>query len=236
MRPPADRSKLPHAAGSPLAEQAAARIVPALTAMFQPRTAIDVGCGTGAFTAALLGAGVDTFGADGPELRPYLLFNPDHFIAADLAGTFELPSRFDLVLSLEVAEHLPARTADTFVRTLIGLGDLVVFSAASPHQSGPGHVNLQWPGYWAGIFQAYGYACADALRPVLWNDGEVAWYYRQNMLVFGTPDRLFEFDLTPTDPLALVHPDHLAAVVRPSGRRAALVLMDVAQRRLRRLF
>ena len=32
-----------------------------------------------------------------------------------------------------------------------GLGPLVLFSAAAPHQGGAHHVNEQWPAYWAGL-------------------------------------------------------------------------------------
>ena len=49
--------------------------------------------------------------------------------------------KFDLVVSLEVAEHLPSECAETFVDSLTGLGPIVLFSAAIPHQGGTNHAN-----------------------------------------------------------------------------------------------
>src|SRR5262249_45595473 len=84
-----------------------------------------------------------------------------------------------------------------------------MFSAAAPGQGGPGHVNEQWPDYWAGLFAAHGRETLDWMRPLLWTDGSVAWWYRQNMLIFADPDavqRLAAPEPRAT-PLALVHPD-----------------------------
>lgn len=59
----------------------------------------------------------------------------------DVGAPIELHRRFDLVLCLEVAEHLPASAADTLVRSLTGLGNVIAFSAAIPFQGGANHVN-----------------------------------------------------------------------------------------------
>jgi hypothetical protein len=59
----------------------------------------------------------------------------------DLERPFQLKRKFDLVVSLEVAEHRPAHCAEDFVSTLTGLGSVVLFSAAAPHQGGEHHVD-----------------------------------------------------------------------------------------------
>lgn len=61
---------------------------------------------------------------------------------------------------------------------------VVVFSCAVPGQAGSGHINCQWPWYWRDLFAKRGYACVDAIRPlILWNE-RIAWYYQQNILCF----------------------------------------------------
>ena len=64
--------------------------------------------------------------------------------------------RFDLVNCLEVAEHLDASRADSFVDDLCALGDVVVFSAAIPGQGGTHHVNEQFQSYWQERFRRNG--------------------------------------------------------------------------------
>jgi hypothetical protein len=78
------------------------------------------------------------------------------FTPCDLAtvvpGALGSSGRYDLMLSLEVAEHLPANAGPSFVATLCALGDVVLFSAAIPHQGGVNHINETWPGYWNALF------------------------------------------------------------------------------------
>src|SRR5579862_3100091 len=62
---------------------------------------------------------------------------------------FNLGRSFDLAMSFEVAEHLPPDAAKGFVDSLTRLAPLVLFSAAIPFQGGVGHINEQWPEYWA---------------------------------------------------------------------------------------
>ena len=64
--------------------------------------------------------------------------------------------KFDLVLSLEVAEHLPSECAEAFVESLVNLGPVILFSAAIPYQGGENHVNEQWPEYWVGVLSGEG--------------------------------------------------------------------------------
>jgi hypothetical protein len=97
---------------------------------------------------------------------------------------FSLSERFDLAISLEVAEHLPRRSASGFVRSLCQLAPIVLFSAAVPGQGGEHHVNEQWPEYWRQAFANHHFVMFDPFRPLLWHDERVAFYYRQNLFLF----------------------------------------------------
>ena len=92
--------------------------------------------------------------------------------------------RFDLAITLEVAEHLPPERAAGFVEELCTLAPIVLFSAAIPDQGGTHHLNEQWPEYWVAEFSRLNYRPIDAIRPRIWTDPEIYWWYRQNCLLF----------------------------------------------------
>lgn len=180
------------------------------------RSAIDVGCGVGTWLAVLQEKGVEEIqGVDGNWVNQELLAIPrKRFLAADFNQCFTMPHRYDLAISLEVAEHLRARNAALFVETLAGLSDVILFSAAIPHQGGRNHLNEQWPDYWARLFAARNYAVLDVIRGRIWNDAKISYWYRQNSLIFVRRDRLADLRAVPgilgssgTMPLAVVHPE-----------------------------
>lgn len=190
-----------------------------LTDELRPQSVLDVGCGIGTWLRAFLDAEVETVvGVDGPYVDPSQLLIPaDRFVPWDLTRPLALPDRlpqtFDLAISMEVGEHLPEAASRTLVWTLTARAPIVLFSAAIPHQGGTDHINEQWPTYWARRFADEGYLTVDRLRPTLWGDDRVAYYYVQNGLLFVKEDRIDEypalapFVTEPDDPeLNRVHP------------------------------
>jgi len=153
---------------SSFAERAARVVVPRLTAVLPVRSVVDFGCGQGAWLSVWRSMGASIVGVDGPYVDPsQLLIDAAAFHPADLAKPIDLGRRFDLVQSLEVAEHLPATKAEQFIETLTAHGALVLFSAAIPGQGGENHINEQPLGYWRAIFRTRGYVPIDFLRPQL---------------------------------------------------------------------
>ena len=193
----------------------ARRIVPRLVELFRPRNVVDIGCGPGAWLSVFRVQGIlDVLGIDGSRVDPTLLQIPVEQIRVhDLGTPVRLDRKFDLAISLEVAEHLPASCAEVFVDNLVALAPLIVFSAAIPFQGGTNHLNEQWPAYWTKRFETRGYRAVDCLRREFWNDAQVEWWYSQNMLVFCRKDQLEKHPFlqqecahAQCDPLALVHP------------------------------
>ena len=124
-------------------------------------------------------------GIDGPYVdRRRLSVAPSEFVAADLSQPIDLGRHFDLVQSLEVAEHLRPDSAETFIDTLVAHGSLVLFSAAVPGQGGEHHVNERPLDYWRAIFREKGYVAVDYLRPAICSDAAIAWWYRFNALLY----------------------------------------------------
>jgi SAM-dependent methyltransferase len=200
----------------------AQRIVPLVLALIPAHSVLDVGCGTGHFLRAFREAGVaDITGIDGEHVpRDQLVIEGRNFVPRDLSQDFDLYRRFDLVVSLEVAEHLPPAGAQSFVAALARHGSVVVFSAAIPFQGGTAHLNEQWPSYWAALFARHGYAVFDPLRPAIWRETQVAWWYRQNVLVFAdaharrTHPALAALTPAEGERLDQVHPENYAAKAR----------------------
>ena len=197
---------------------------------------IDVGCGLATWLRVFREHGInDVVGVDGPwiELKS-LEISEQNFITADLREPFQLDRTFDLVISLEVAEHLPRESAETLVDSLARLGPIVLFSAAIPHQGGTLHVNEQWPEWWADLFRRKGYEPIDCIRHKIWQNDRVAWPYAQNTFLYvrgdvprGSAKLRRELNGIQRLPLPLVHPakylqilkwlDRLQTVVRTIG-------------------
>jgi SAM-dependent methyltransferase len=207
------------------AAPSAQRILPLLLALAPVRSVVDVGCGDGGWLGSFRASGVeDVLGVDGPWVGEDQLKIPaDRFRRMDLERPIDVGRRFDLAMSLEVAEHLPATSAPGFARSLADLAPLVLFSAAVPGQGGAHHVNEQWPAYWEALFAARGFVAIDCFRPAIWSDPAISWWYRQNLLLFAHPDalalypRLREAKERAGRPLPLVHPELFAEMVHRSA-------------------
>jgi SAM-dependent methyltransferase len=208
-------------------------IVPLVMERLAPKSVVDLGCGIGTWLAVFARHGIaDYLGVDGDWVPRELLEIPAaRFVPAQLDKPFVLDRRFDLAVSLEVAEHLAESAAKVFVETTVRLASCVLFSAAIPHQGGLHHVNEQWQDYWAGLFAAHGYATIDAIRPRVWSDPDVAFWYKQNTLLFATSEVVAahaelsrDREATVEALLPLVHPGLLtrvAAAPQEHGRRTA---------------
>jgi SAM-dependent methyltransferase len=187
---------------------------------------VDVGCGLGTWLAAFLERGVDdVIGIESDHIpADRLAIPPERLVIADLAHPPDLERRFDLAMSLEVAEHLDASSAAAFVALLCRLAPIVLFSAAIPGQGGVHHVNEQWPAWWAERFAAHDYRPCDWLRPAVWDDERVAYYYAQNTVLYVSPelaDRLPAARLGDgAPPPPLVHPTLFALISNRQMKRA----------------
>lgn len=170
-------------------------------------SAVDFGCGLGAWLRALAELGVaDLVGVDqSREHRPPGSIEwAGKYHPADLAHPLDLRRLFDLAICVEVAEHLAPEAAAVLVETITRHADLVLFSAAIPGQGGDHHVNEQWPEYWAERFNARGFAACDSLRFSIWQDPEILWWYRQNTVIYFR--RSGPWKLAEIPPLPVAHP------------------------------
>jgi SAM-dependent methyltransferase len=165
----------------------AGRIIAALLTVQPIDSVLDVGCARGAWLREWARAGIKDFhGMDGLYAgESHLMIDQDHFTRADLASGFDLRRQFDLVQSLEVAEHLPGHASAAFIEALVRHSrGLVLFSAAPPGQGGENHVNEQSYDFWRDHFRAHGYHAVDWIRPQFVGDQEIAYWYRYNIMLY----------------------------------------------------
>jgi SAM-dependent methyltransferase len=227
------------------ARSSARAIVPIVVELVEPRSVVDVGCGTGVWLSVLRESGIaDVVGVDGSYVDPAQLLIPtERFVAHDLTKPLRLDRTFDLALSLEVGEHLPPASAPTLVETLVGLAPVVLFSAAIPGQGGTHHVNERWPDYWASLFAEHGFSPVDAIRRRIWTNADVQPWYAQNTLLFLSQDVLTQHSRLKDEAdhdgriLTLVHP-RIFAMYRPksslqTARELVRQLPSAARRSIR---
>jgi SAM-dependent methyltransferase len=151
----------------------------------KPASLLDVGCGSGTWLKAAQDLGIsDVFGIDGIDTsgREFLV-SQTHFKEVNLEQCWNLGRRFEVVLCLEVAEHLEPEVSNALIRCLVTHGDRIYFGAACPGQEGQHHVNCQWPAYWQALFNEAGFRCEDSVRWALWEDKRIEPWYRQNMFL-----------------------------------------------------
>lgn len=186
-----------HHYGSEFNLSSARELVPQILDLIPASSVIDVGCGLGTWARVFRDHGLAVKGLDGEHVpRERLYISESEFAVVDLRSpprSVFKDFRYDLCISLEVAEHLPPECADDFVAFLCSCSDVIVFSAAIPGQTGENHLNEQPLGYWAEKFHNAGFEVFDPFRGANWNNAKIELWYRQNMLLAVANDRASEY-------------------------------------------
>ncbi|HUC38088.1 MAG TPA: hypothetical protein VMR97_13320 [Acidimicrobiales bacterium] len=161
----------------------------------------------------------------------------------DFTRSIDLQETYDLALCFEIAEHLPASRAESFVADLSRLAPIVAFSAAIPGQGGTGHLNEQWPEYWERLFSRVGYLFVDALRRPMWRNPGGPAYLAQNLFLAVDERRISAYPFLEKTArandgraLGLVHPDVFKRFqitsIHAAARNLAFAIIERAQQRL----
>jgi hypothetical protein len=127
----------------------------------KPKTMIDYGSGDGWWSHSFKQAGSETCFAvelDGiaKEHTPPDVYFKQHDLREPMD---DLLHPFELVICLEVAEHIPKHQAHNALLSTLARStkDVLLFSAAQPGQEGTGHVNLQPQSYWIEALEKWAY-------------------------------------------------------------------------------
>lgn len=197
---------------------------------------LDVGGGAGAWAATFRSHGVATVCVqDHPSAATHLRVGREEFQEVDFRIGFPKPIRTDLVVCLEVAEHLPIGQETALVEYLIDCGDTILFAGGVPGQGGVGHINLRPHDFWLDLFKNKGLQVYDSIRPLIINDLRIPYWYRQNIFLvsgsraFSIPDAIFI-----GDDMDVMHKSILRELEHPSVRQSLKLLFSAIQRALRR--
>jgi SAM-dependent methyltransferase len=174
------------------AVESAGTISNTITSYFKPKSLIDVGCGTGALLSAFREQGLFVTGLEYSEAgleycRRRGLTVTKFDIERDDLGSVLKGQKYDVCISLEVAEHLPKSVAKRYVALLSGLSPTVVISAAHPGQGGVDHVNEQPKSYWIEKFAKCGHIYDETATRNLthaWSSNAIEPFYYENLMVF----------------------------------------------------
>ncbi len=121
-----------------------------------PRRVLDAGCAIGMLVEALRARGVDARGID---LSSFAIQSmPADVRAYCREGSIAEPldERFDLIVCIEVLEHMPAEQADRAIANMAAHTDDVLFSSTPFDYKEPTHVNVRMPEDWAEAFARQG--------------------------------------------------------------------------------
>ena len=174
--------------------RSAIKYVDFLLTICKPSSVVDLGCGRGTWLKAFKDRGVSTVvGYDGAwNSQDKMIDKSIVFFSVDLNMPISTATkeRYDLAMSLEVAEHLEASSAATIIDSLTALSDTVLFGAAYTKQGGTNHINEQPHSYWAKLFASHDYLPYDLFRPIFWGDDDIEFFYRQNTFLYVKKDTL----------------------------------------------
>lgn len=134
-----------------------------------PQTVLDAGCAMGYLVAALRDRGVEAYGIDISEyavskvredVRPFCRVGS---LTEEFPADF--PQRYDLIVTIEVLEHLYAEDGKKAIANLCRHSDTVLFSSTPDDFTERTHVNVQQREYWARLFFEQGFTDDINYRP-----------------------------------------------------------------------
>lgn len=188
-------------------------VIPIVLDLLKPTNIIDIGCGLGDWLLVAQENGIrDYLGVDSANFDPEKMYIPkEKYKVADLKKPLHIERKFDIAICLEVAEHLPKECGPVLVSTLTNLSDNILFSAAIPEQGGQNHINEQPFQYWMDLFSAHNYQFYDLLRPEIWGNSGIKWWYQQNMFLVSKKK---SFNSSNENINTYIHPDLFYKKVR----------------------
>lgn len=191
---------------------AARTILPLIFSNYKIKSVADFGCGVGTWLGVCkeLGAS-ETLGIEGSWIDESMVSSSFKMYNTDLTKPIHLNKKYDLTISLEVAEHLPECNSDDFIISLSKSSDLILFSAAVDGQGGTGHLNEQNQSYWVEKFTRHGYTCKDFIRSKIWNDKKIDPWYKQNIFIFSREQEIVPCYM----PIDVIHPDLFRIYSKP---------------------
>ncbi len=137
------------------------RIADKIVEYFTPETVLDAGCANGYLVSELRKRGVKAYGIDisehaiesaGDDIREFLNAQS---LTEPLPKSF--PQKFDLVVTIEVLEHMTPEDGKAAISRLCSYSDTLLFSSTPYDLENKTHINVQQVEYWAREFAENSY-------------------------------------------------------------------------------
>ena len=134
-----------------------AGIADRIAADIQPRRVLDAGCALGLLVEALRTRNIEAFGIDASPYAIAHVYEPIKPFCRQASVTDPLSEQYDLIICLEVLEHMAVPEAETAIASFCAHTRDILFSSSPLHFSEATHVNTQPPEYWAAQFARHGF-------------------------------------------------------------------------------
>ena len=123
----------------------------------QPKTVLDAGCAKGFLVEGLRNLGVEAYGVD---ISDFAIANVDAGIRdycwqGSIVEPF--PRSYDLIVSIEVFEHMDPQDAETAAQNLCQHTDDIIFSSTPFDYKEATHFNVRPPEYWSELLAKQGF-------------------------------------------------------------------------------
>jgi GT2 family glycosyltransferase/SAM-dependent methyltransferase len=123
----------------------------------QPKTVLDAGCAMGFLVEMLRKRGVEAYGID---ISEYAIANVHEDIRPFcwIASVVDpLAQKYDLIVCIEVLEHLKPAEAEKAIANLCQYTTQVLFSSTPSDYGEATHFNVRPPSYWAELFARHSF-------------------------------------------------------------------------------
>lgn len=128
------------------------RLADTISRDIAPRRVLDAGCALGLLVETLRDRGVDAYGIDVSSYAIANLHESVRSYCRQGSIASELDGWYDLVVCIEVVEHMAPAEAEAAIANFCRHTDDVLFSSSPLDYREPTHVNVHPPEHWAELF------------------------------------------------------------------------------------
>ncbi len=151
-----------HGCGAPYERNEAwlnffAGIAKKIKSEINPRSALDAGCAMGFLVEGLRNEGIDAEGIDISEYAIQKAYDGIKPYVSVGSITDQLPKKYDLIISIEVVEHMDHDDANKAIENLCQYTEDILFSSTPFDFKEATHFNVQVPDFWVEQFARQGF-------------------------------------------------------------------------------
>ena len=134
-----------------------AKVSKYIEADLSPQTVLDAGCAMGFLVEKLRERGIEAYGLDISEYAIQQVHASVRPFCQVGSVTQPFPQRYDLIVSIEVLEHLSPLQAREAITNFCQHTEQILFSSTPLDYREATHFNVQPPEYWAELFARQGF-------------------------------------------------------------------------------